>query len=407
MAAPRPQIMVGASGDWTTTMMTVEGPAVESIYKLYGKPDQLEYVLYNYGHNINKTSREAVYRFFGRWLLEERNPDKLSEPPYQMEPVESLQVFPENTPLPKDAKSADALTDSLELLAETEINRRKPHDRRSLTLFQKMFYPAWEHTLLVETPQKNDLLIETQPLTSDAGFSLSRVYLGRAGRGDSIPGLLFTPKTKAKAETGSAVILLNLRGKSAFLTEEGRPGILAAGLLAKGRSVLLIDTFLTGERANPQAEEARKRPFGEFFTTYNRTDLQERIQDIITACAYLRTLPGIKNVALAGTGQAGLWSLLAAPAADRVAADCDSLDLTSDEGLLSDSLFVPGLRRLGDFRTAAVLAAPQPLLLHNTGGKFTAGAWIDDVYKSLGASRAIQISQDSKSEDALIDWLTQ
>jgi hypothetical protein len=37
-AAPRPQILVAASGDWTKDTSTVEGPAIQSVYELLGSP---------------------------------------------------------------------------------------------------------------------------------------------------------------------------------------------------------------------------------------------------------------------------------------------------------------------------------------------------------------------------------
>ena len=43
-AVPRPQIIVGATGDWTRTTMELEGPALAKIYSLYGEADQLRYV---------------------------------------------------------------------------------------------------------------------------------------------------------------------------------------------------------------------------------------------------------------------------------------------------------------------------------------------------------------------------
>jgi dienelactone hydrolase len=402
-AAPKPQVMVGATGDWTSTMMSVEGPSVESVYKLYGQPDRLRYVIFPYNHNINKTSREAVYGFFGQWLLHEGDAGKLTEPPYTVEPVESLRVFPQGSPLPNDAKSAEALTDSLILLGQSEVDRRKPHDRRSLALFQKIFLPAWQHTLAVETPGRDLLRAVTQPAETGEGYTLTRLHLGRDGRGDNIPAVLFTPTQQAGA---SAVVVAHPDGKAALMDPAtGKPGVLVKALLDKGQSVLLLDAFLTGERADPAAEAARKTPFGQFFSTYNRTDLQERVQDLITACAYLRQIQGRTRVALLGQGSAGLWALLAAPAADAVAADCAQLDLTNDDALMTDALFVPCLRRLGDFHTAAVLAAPHPLLLHNTGEKFTAAAWIDGVYKSLGAVPALQIAAGPQSDSVVAAWL--
>ena len=68
-ACPRPQIMVAASGDWTKTMMTMEGPSVAHIYDLFHENDKLRYVRFDAPHNYNQNSREAVYRWFDRWLL--------------------------------------------------------------------------------------------------------------------------------------------------------------------------------------------------------------------------------------------------------------------------------------------------------------------------------------------------
>jgi dienelactone hydrolase len=424
-AAPKPQIMVGARGDWTRTMMTIEGPGVATVYQLYGKPANLDYVLFPYNHNINQTSREAVYEFFGKTLLHAADPAKLKEPPYKMEPVADLRVFPDGTPLPSDAKTPQILTDSLILLGQTEVQRRKPHDRRSLTLFQKTFLPVWQHTLAIETPAATHLIAEeTNPRTGN-GYTQYALHLGRADHGDNIPAILFVPTSAGKRETDSgstaktrsqkldAVVLVNPNGKMAFLdphaafidTESGEPGKLVKSLLAQGQTVLLLDAFLTGQRTSATALAARQRPFGEFFDTYNRTNLQERVQDILTGIAYLRTRPGIQSVGLIGQEQAGLWALLAAPAADAVAADCNQIDLTTDEALLTEDMYAPGLRRLGDFQTAAVLAAPHPLLLHNTGDRFPAAAWIQDVYGSLGAVGALHAEPTLMSEAALTEWL--
>lgn len=416
-AAPKPQIMVGATGDWTRTMMTVEGPAVASVYQLYGKPGNIEYTIFPFNHNINQTSREAVYAFFGKTLLHETDPAKLKEPPYKMEPAADLRVFPDNTPLPSDAKTPQMLTDSLILLGQTEVQRRKPHDRRSLTLFQKTFLPAWQHTLAVEIPEAVHLIAEEAVAQAEPGYTQRTLHLGRVGRGDSIPVRVYVPTASAKSEAESspaskgkspkldAVVLVHPNGKAAFLDASGAPGALLKGLLAQGQTVLLLDAFLTGERASAEALKARQRPFGEFFDTYNRTNLQERVQDILTSIAYLRTRPGIQHVGLTGQGQAGLWALLAAPAADAVAADCDRTDLTTDDALLTEDLYAPGLRRLGDFHTAAVLAAPHPLLLHNTGDKFAAAAWIQDVYGSLGAVPALHTESNPTTDAGLTEWL--
>src|SRR5678815_4276720 len=64
--APRPQILVAATGDWTKMTMTVEGPAIERIYKLFNANDKLRYTIFDFDHNYNQTSREAVYGWYGK-----------------------------------------------------------------------------------------------------------------------------------------------------------------------------------------------------------------------------------------------------------------------------------------------------------------------------------------------------
>jgi len=65
------------------------------------------------------------------------------------------------------------------------------------------------------------------------------------------------------------------------------------------------------------------------------------------------------RVVLLGTGVAGLWALLAAPAADVVVADVNNMDISDDQTLLDFNLFTPGLRNIGSFEGAALLAAPH------------------------------------------------
>ena len=157
--------------------------------------------------------------------------------------------------------------------------------------------------------------------------------------------------------------------------------------VAPPRLMILVDTFLTGELANPEAAAARK-PAANYFSTYNRSDLQERVQDLITTCAFAQGHNKGRKIVLIGEGRAGIWALLAAPAADAIIADADALDVGSDEALLASDLFVPGIRRLG-FESMAQLAAPRPLMVHNAGAKF-----------SFPKSKAMRLSAA-----AVTDWI--
>ena len=398
--APKPQIIIGASGDWTATTLTMEGPSVASIYELYGKPGNFRAVRVDANHNINKTSREAVDSFFAYKLLGQPADSKQNEPAYEMEKPEDLRVFPDGKPLPADAKTEEQLFADLQKIGTDAIETRKPKDATTLKTFQATFQPMWKHTLNVEVPTAAQIVTDAQKLTEEAGYKVQPVHFGRDGKGDNIPAILYLPFNNP---TFSAVVLAHPNGKSTYL-ENGKPNGLVRALLARKQAVLILDLFLTGERADAKASAARKKPFGEFFSTYNRTDAQERVQDLITAAAYLRSRGDVRTVMFCGQGKAGLDAILAAPNADGVIADVGALDTTKDETLLTEELFVPGLRRLGDFRTALTLAAPHPIYLYNVGAMFPAAGWVQDIYTALKIPAALRTDSTMPANETIAAW---
>jgi hypothetical protein len=148
--------------------------------------------------------------------------------------------------------------------------------------------------------------------------------------------------------------------------------------------------------------------FKDFFTTYNRTLSQKRVRDLTTLCAIVRGFGRGKvtpvNVVLCGDGRAGLWALLAAPAADAVVADCAGMDTTDDQAFLAPDIFCPSLRAMGGFETGAILAAPNPLLLHNTGQAFTTDQ-IGRSYRALRSAKKLRVDTSPLDQDALLNWL--
>src|SRR6266567_1690349 len=101
-AAPRPQMLVAATGDWTKTMLTVEGPAIRHIYELFHASEKFRAVRFDFNHNYNQTSREAVYEWFGKWLLKAPDAAAPKETAYTKEPDEELRVWPDGK-VPADA----------------------------------------------------------------------------------------------------------------------------------------------------------------------------------------------------------------------------------------------------------------------------------------------------------------
>jgi len=396
--APRPQILVAATGDWTTNTMEVEGPAIESVYRQFGATDRLRYVRFDFGHNYNQTSREAVYAWFGQWLLRHSDPASLKEQPYHKEPDTDLRVFPDGK-LPEDALPKEKFIESLKQAHREHWQKLLPRSKGGLEKFKQVMLPAWKHTLQLEWPEST---IETKMkgLRQQSDWMASEMVLNRPGEEQALTATCFRPRTVPARGATKLVVLADSSGSGAYITENGEPIGVAANLLAGGHAVMVVRNFSATEPPDQ---------FANFFTTYNRTKLQARVRDLVMAAEAGKGFEfgksGERRVVLYGAGAAGLWALLAAPAADAVISDCNAADVSNDEALLNTDLFCPGLRNIGTFEGAAMLAAPNALLMHNLGMNFpTAG--IRSAYKASSGGKELRIEASALNAEALVDWVS-
>jgi hypothetical protein len=387
--APRPQLLVAATGDWTKATMTVEGPSIEKIYRLFNSPEKLRYTIFDFDHNYNKTTREAVYAFFDKWLLQGDH-SEVAEVPYQKEPDEALRVFPDGK-LPSDALNEPQLIAALIQRAKSAWESLRPKDQQTFNHFKEAMRPAWRHTLAVEAPEKG-LIVEPGKVQKRDGWSVTDLAIGRAGRGDRVPVKLVTP---AKDSLSWVAVLIAPEGTSKWCDPEGELRGLAKDLAAANYAVLLVDTF-----------GGNRNSLSDFFATYNRTAVQEKVQDIITACSFAQTHAKGRKVLLVGEGQAGFWCTLAAPAADATIADCSSLERLKSQAALEPDMFVPGIMRIRGFEGPVALAAPQPLLLHNTGKEFEP-AFVNDTYRSLKKENVLKQESEKANNASIVQWVSQ
>ncbi|HWN96462.1 MAG TPA: acetylxylan esterase [Methylomirabilota bacterium] len=394
--APRPQLFVAATGDWTRATLEVEGPSVGKIYHLFSAGDRFRSVRFDFDHNYNRTSREAVYGFFGKWLRNSSEPSR--EVAYTKEPDAGLRVFPEGK-LPADAVTEEQLTAYLIESATNQWWKYAPVNPPLLERYRKQMLPAWKRSLQVEFVERG-LMAQPEKITKAETYTATKLTLGRTGRGDRLPVTLITPR---RDTLRLMVVLAHSDGRAAFLDARGEPKGIARQLLDKSLAVLLVDTFQTGEALDPAP--ARRDYSKDFFTTYNRTDVQERVQDLVTACAFAGTHSKGRKVVLCGTGRAGLWAMLAAPASDTLVADCSQFDSTDDRNFLAQDLFSPGLRKLGAFEGIAAISATNPLLLHNTGDKFST-SFIRKVYRGMHVPELFEQETAALNDDQIAHWIS-
>ncbi|MBN2329394.1 MAG: acetylxylan esterase, partial [Candidatus Omnitrophica bacterium] len=309
MMAPRPLMMVSCTGDWTAETLRVEYPAIRSIYELYEKPENVGVIQIDAGHNYNRPSREAVYRWFGRWILGDDNPDHFTEQPFPVEP-DKMKVFPDG--LPDIALGEEAIVESWKEMSEKQLQSIFPEDERSLSALRRRAGKALRHALGVENPDPNALVVERIDAKKKGDLFVEKIMLGREGVGDRIPAILLAPDNYA----GGGTLLVHCDGKDVwFDPNTGKPGEILQSLLDRGQTVLMVDVFMTGEYNSP-FQQARRETDIPHFLTYNQSETALRVQDVLTALAYLQSRYEASRVNLIGGGYAGMWCLLAAAIAD-------------------------------------------------------------------------------------------
>lgn len=321
--APKPMLMVAATGDWTRDTPAVEFPAIQAIYRLYGRPAHVEFTQFDTGHNYNRDSRQAVYRFFARLFLGQKECALCTENGLPVENTASLRLFKENEG-PEDALPANAIREQWASQARSA----------ALTATLPALKDRLVRTMAVEWPRR------VTGHRNGAGL-----ILAREGSGERIPAV-FSPASRSHA-----VLVVHPQGSAA--AQNWWKQTAAAGA---GESLLFIDAFQTGAAAQPQSGGG-----GAHHLTFNRTPDAHRVQDILTALAFLNQ-EGYTHIRLAAPERAAPWALFAAAVAPvrlTLTARLNGFD-GSDEAF-EKSFFVPGIQSAGGL--------PAALRLIRAGGR--------------------------------------
>ena len=118
--APRPLLMISATGDWTAETLENEYPAVRAIYNLFDAPDRVQAVRITADHNYNKDSREAMYGWMARWLQNKPPDVKVAERSFAPESIPNLLVF-HGRALPSNAVDVAHLTENWIAAAKKQL----------------------------------------------------------------------------------------------------------------------------------------------------------------------------------------------------------------------------------------------------------------------------------------------
>ena len=386
LMAPRPLILISNGGDWTVETPKEVFPAIQSIYRLLGAENNVANVHFPaFIHNYNKDSRESVYQFFNRHIL--NNPAPVPEQAFRVD-------FPQDLlALHGRMRPANAITGLDQLVtnhirdARAMTDRLQPRDAATLAAARDAFAERLTFSLLALPPKPADLVSEkTRTLPAR-----EELLIGRAGKDDRVPAVWLTPRRRNQQVAPTLIVHPN-----------GIAGVenaaIVKAMLNRGGIVMSIDAFQTGTAVAPRDTSARA------FTAYNQTNDANRVQDILTALEYLRSRSQAQTVNLVGLEIAGIWSYFARTMAGpgvNLVADLAQFAADTDSEYLN-RFFIPGLRKAGDFRAASVMNSRGRALLYNASPEFPSD-WARQSSNLAGST--LDFRTGAVNDTDLVAWL--
>tara|TARA_B100001123_G_scaffold448368_2_gene609146 strand:+ start:19040 stop:21115 length:2076 start_codon:yes stop_codon:yes gene_type:complete len=413
LTAPRPMLMISATGDWTKNTPTEEFPAIQKIYNLYGAEDGIEEVQFDSPHNYHQDSREAMYRFFGRKVLnnevDESNGGKKRLPIrswFRLPSGPSSLLSYWGREAPKTPKDLDTFISSRIVESEKYLTTLKPTNHASLQKVQPLFHEWLSRATMTDLPTAEALGSEN----TDKWQNGEALIIGRTNKGDRVPAVLLHPQHVR--DSVDPVLIIHSEGTKWILNTSEDQNSFVNGFLKRGGVVAGVDVFQVGRAREERNEsEITGSPRGEhrrrYLTTFNRTDTANRIQDVLTAIAYFKSRLEVETINLFCPGEAGIWCFFARALADggiRLIADLGVLT-QYDDAEIARKMFIPHIRRAGDFRGAALLQAPEKTVLYNVATLFPSD-WLETAFELTESRRNLSLHPNEIDEEQLLEILT-
>jgi hypothetical protein len=408
--APKPMLMVSATGDWTKDTPKVEYPFIKSIYALYGKPGLVENTHIDAGHNYNQQSREAMYRFFAKHLLgwPEEKANAIKEHDIPTYKPEELLVWTDET-APHSLSTGTALLTSIRSLYSKSSSSRQPDSSAGGETLRETVLTGLRQMVAGDLPGAGEarLLEGSRDLERSDQLLVWEFPKARKGRTVRRKTMLLRP-TIAPSGDKQIIHIFDVEGVDASLKESP----LHASIIPQGHNLTFVEPFTSGLTRQPNENTHGSA----FFTTFNRTDSAEGVFDILTVLDLTEyqeeKLPDLRyRIRLVGFGRLGLLVLTArslipaslARSVDlRTVIDMNRFDIDSDEAYLKE-LNIPHIRRIGGLRAIAAVACNGPIWFHNVGDHFDE-AFVKEAGQVNGVE--VRVTKEKAADAEIAAWLT-
>jgi hypothetical protein len=345
LIAPRPLLLTGCTGDWSHHARQREFPSLRRLYELYGAAEKIDVFTQDEVHNYNRASREAVYAWMVRWLLEggKKGPDRIPESSAPVPSTKNLLVF--DMPVPP---------------YEGAISRQKQlfHMWRSLHTRPGSADEVTD-VLPFDLPDRSDILIRSQPsrkayrATRDA---LHTIHYGRFSQGSDL-ACRFLPPRRGKR---TFLLLRHWRDAESWRRFCNRPPAGVRQLVEAGSGILVPLLFAQSGSAESLAFIDRADSY--LASTYVRTPHALCADDLLTTVYMAWVEMGIRpqTVTAVADSRMGLlawaaWALLTSKVgAGPLLTDLGGADLASPQTWVR-RCYLPLLLGTGGARALAAL----------------------------------------------------
>jgi hypothetical protein len=247
--APRPLLMVSATGDWTNETMELEYPEMQRFYDLFGATERVHAVRINAPHNYNRDSREAVYAWMARWLKGAPANVQVKEREFRVDPLPELMVFA-SRPRPDGVVSTEQLTENWIAAAKRQLTAANASSARSALLHALGF--ERQQTVRVPGSSKPVIVLATEDpdvekTVARAGLAVHRVGFTPFDEKEAAAISMFETYNRTAASQRVADLVAALANEpNAVLIADGDAGlagVLAAAVVPTMRAILDVGRF--------------------------------------------------------------------------------------------------------------------------------------------------------------------